>query len=99
MGQYCIMLYGRKRSSLPAGFYHMQSAAAPHSMYGFGDGEFVRLRDENGETWHGTVEAQTEDMVRYRFRDRKGRSLSGVSDGNGILLRDERGNTWRGFVS
>jgi hypothetical protein len=88
MGQDYIMLYGRKKTSLPAGFYHMQS-----------DGEFVRLRDESGETWQGTVEAQTEDMVRYRFRDRKGRSLSGVSDGNGILLRDERGNTWRGFVS
>ena len=70
------MLYGRKRSSLPAGFYHMQSAAAPHSMYGFGDGEFVRLRDESGEIWQGTVEAQTEDMVRYRFRDRKGRYVS-----------------------
>ena len=42
--------------------------------------------------------APQQAAIRYRFRNRKGRSLSGVSDGNGILLRDERGNTWRGFV-
>jgi hypothetical protein len=41
---------------------------------------------------------QTESILRYRFRNSKGRSISGLSDSSGILLRDERGNTWRGFV-
>ena len=76
----------------------MESAASPQRMFGFGDGEFVRLRDEKGETWQGSVDRESEDTVRYRFRNSKGRSLSGVADGSGILLRDERGNTWRGFV-
>jgi len=93
------MLYARKkRSQLPGGYYQMESSALPQRMYGFGDGEFVRLRDEKGDTWQGSVEVQNEDTIRYHFRNKAGRSLSGVADGNGILLRDERGNTWRGFV-
>jgi hypothetical protein len=67
-------------------------------MYGFGDGEYVRLRDEHGELWQGTVEVLFDDTVRYRFRDSRGRSITGISDRYGILLRDEKGNTWRGFV-
>ena len=83
---------------MPGGFYQLESASSPQRMYGFGEGEFVRLRDEHGDTWQGAVEMQTESTMRYRFRNSKGRSISGLSDSNGILLRDERGNTWRGFV-
>lgn len=42
--------------------------------------------------------AQSDDIVRYQFRDAKGKSISGISDSFGIVLRDEKGNTWRGFV-
>jgi hypothetical protein len=83
---------------MPGGFYQLESSASPQQMSGFGDGEFVRLRDEKGETWQGTVEVQNEDTIRYRFRNKHGRSISGLADSSGILLRDERGNTWRGFV-
>lgn len=93
------MLYARrKRSRLPGGFYQLESNHSPTSMYGFGEGEFVRLRDEHGGLWQGSVELLFDDTVRYRFRDARGRSITGISDRFGILLRDEKGNTWRGFV-
>ena len=93
------MLYSKRRQGKsPGGFYQLESTAEPRRLTGFGDGEFVRLRDENGEVWHGSADVQTEDMIRYQFRNAKGKSISGLADSNGILLRDERGNTWRGFV-
>ena len=92
------MLYSRRKRGTPGGYYHLESSSSPQRMYGFGEGDFVRLRDEHGDTWQGSVEVQCENILRFRFRNSKGRSISGLSDSNGILLRDERGNTWRGFV-
>jgi hypothetical protein len=37
-------------------------------------------------------------MIRYRFRDSKGKTVSGMSDAFGILLRDQSGKVWRGFL-
>jgi hypothetical protein len=93
------MLYRRRRARLsrvPGGFYRIENGH--RSVSGFGDGEYVRLRDENGAIWRGTAEPQGDDTVRYRFRDSNGNVISGISDRFGILLRDEHGNTWRGFV-
>ena len=67
-------------------------------MFGYGEGEFVRLRDEYGNVWNGMANSQGDNIVRYSFRDAKGRSITGISDSFGIVLRDEKGNTWRGFV-
>jgi len=67
-------------------------------MYGYGDGDFVRLRDEFGTIWNGRADIQDEDIIRYSFRDATGKSITGISDSHGIVLRDEKGNTWRGFV-
>ena len=92
------MLYQRRRRGQIGGYYHMESASSPHRMHGFGEGDFVRLRDEHGDTWLGSVTVEAENLVRYRFRNGKGRSITGLSDSSGILLRDEKGNTWRGFV-
>lgn len=80
-----------------SGYYRIQGKGAQF-LHGFGDGDFIRLRDENGKEWRGVAE-EFESMVRYRFRDPDGNHISGVSDGgSGIILRDEKGNTWRGFV-
>jgi hypothetical protein len=67
-------------------------------MFGYGEGDFVRLRDEFGNVWNGVAEPQGDNVVRFRFRDEKGKSITGISDSFGIVLRDEKGNTWRGFV-
>ncbi|HEU0119587.1 MAG TPA: hypothetical protein VFQ91_03610 [Bryobacteraceae bacterium] len=67
-------------------------------MSGYGEGGFVRLRDEFGTVWNGMADPQEDNIVRYRFRDASGRSITGISDSFGIVLRDEKGNTWRGFV-
>ncbi len=93
------MIYRRKRSrtSAPSGFYHFESAGKG-SVCGFGFGEYLRLRDENGNVWQGQAEPQGDNTVRYRFRDSNGNMLSGISDGGGIVLRDENGNTWRGLI-
>jgi hypothetical protein len=92
------MIYRRRRatSEAPGGFFQFQNAHK-QTVYGFGHGDYIRLRDEYGNMWRGTAEREDES-VRYRFRDDRGRAITGVSDSYGVLLRDERGNTWRGFV-
>ena len=44
------------------------------------------------------AEEQGDNIIRYRFRDASGKSITGISDSFGIVLRDDKGNTWRGFV-
>ena len=94
------MIYRRKRSysSTPSGFYRFENTRSRGGMSGYGDGDFVRLRDEYGNIWNGMAIAQDDNIVRYNFRDAGGKSISGISDSFGIVLRDEKGNTWRGFV-
>ncbi len=93
------MIYRRRRarSGLPSGFFRLEGTGRK-TVFGFGDGDWIRLRDEYGNVWRGTAEKQGDDAVRYRFRDSAGKMITGIADGYGILLRDERGNTWRGFV-
>jgi hypothetical protein len=67
-------------------------------MFGAGEAEYIRLRDEYGNVWRGWAERQDDFSVRYTFRDNSGNHISGVSDASGILLRDSRGKTWRGIV-
>ena len=81
---------------MPAGFYHLQSAG--NTVSGFGDGDFIRLRDEDGTVWQGTVDTHGGESLRYRFRDDKGNDISGYSDDFGVLLRDGKGRTWRGYI-
>ena len=84
-------------SRVKSGFYRIQGKNAQF-LQGFGDGDFIRLRDQKGNEWRGVAEVY-ESMIRYRFKDQDGNNISGVSDpSSGILLRDEKGNTWRGFV-
>jgi len=90
----------RKRRFSPraqSGFYQFGSDNRRHAS-GFGDGEYIRLRDDRGNIWRGLAEVQDDNTVHYRFRDSNGRSISGVADGFGILLRDDRGTVWRGYV-
>ena len=94
------MLSRRRRyraGRVPTGFYRFENLHHK-SVTGFGDGDYVRLRDEHGNDWRGTAEMQGDDTVRYRFQDNEGHMISGISDRSGIVLRDEHGNTWRGFV-
>ena len=93
------MLYRRKRrGGLPSGFFRISSSRS-RALYGMGDGDFIRLRDEHGNEWRGTAERHTDDTIRYRFTNAEGHSISGVSDGgHGVILRDERGTVWRGFI-
>ena len=67
-------------------------------MSGYGDGDFVRLRDEFGNVWRGQAEATEDKTIRFLFRDDDGRRISGICDSYGVTLRDERGNTWRGYI-
>lgn len=87
----------RRRTSTPAGFYQFESQSRRY-MCGYGDGDFVQLRDEFGNVWRGQAEATDEKTFRFIFRDGDGNRISGVSDSYGVTLRDENGNTWRGFV-
>ena len=69
-----------------------------HTVYGFGHGDYIRLRDEFGNVWRGVADRRDDNTVQYRFRDEKGQFITGISDSYGVVLRDERGKTWRGFV-
>lgn len=94
------MVYRRNQrlSSVPSGYYRFENVHGGGTLFGFGTGEFVRLRDEYGVEWNGTAEPQGDNITRYRFCSQHGKIISGVSDGSGIMLRDERGNAWRGFI-
>lgn len=86
-----------RQAQVPSGYFHF-SNTQHRSISGFGEGNYVRLKDENGDIWRGTAEMLDDRSVLYRFRNGTGKTISGVSDGYGILLRDERGQIWRGYV-
>ena len=94
------MIFGKRRGSgsIRGGFYHFVNPQSKSTLSGYGDGDFVRLRDEYGLVWTGTAEKQGPDLIRYRLRSEKGKTIAGISDTHGIVLRDEKGNTWRGFL-
>ncbi len=93
------MIYKQRRPRLghPGGFFHLQDSGR-RSMHGYGEAEYIRLRDEFGHIWRGWAERQSDKTVRYTFVDTAGKHITGVSDSYGIVLRDERGKTWRGIV-
>jgi len=93
-----MMLNRRRSGTAKTGYYRIQGNGGQF-LHGFGDGDFIRLRDEKGCEWRGTAEV-SDTTIRYRFQDQEGNYISGVSDeaSSGILLRDDKGNTWRGFV-
>lgn len=87
----------RRSTHVRFGRYHFENLRHG-AITGYGDGDFIRLRDEFGTEWTGTAEMQGDDTIRFRFRDPSGRYATGVGDYSGITLRDDKGNTWRGFV-
>jgi hypothetical protein len=93
------MIYqNRSRYSRQAGGFLRFRSADRQEIYGYGEGDYIRLRDEFGNVWIGSAIQEESNLVRYRFRDDNGRSISGVSDSYGVILRDDKGKTWKGFV-
>jgi hypothetical protein len=93
------MIYRRRqvRSSIPGGFHRFQNINRT-VVYGYGEGDYIRLRDEYGNVWRGMAVREDDHTIRYRFRDQNGCTITGICDSFGVILRDERGRTWRGFV-
>jgi hypothetical protein len=93
------MIYRRRfaHSLVPGGFFRFQNAQR-QTVHGYGEGDYIRLRDEFGNIWRGVATREADNTIRYRFRDQNGASISGISDAYGVVLRDERGRTWRGFI-
>lgn len=93
------MIYrGRSRyNRMPGGYFRFR-AADRTNVHGFGEGDYIRLRDEFGNVWSGSATQDQDNIVHYRFRDHRGMYITGVSDSYGVILRDEKGNTWRGFI-
>lgn len=86
------------RGSSVGGFFSLESGDRKSRVFGFGEGDYIRLRDEYGRVWRGSAERLTDNSVRFSFTDEDGRRITGMSDSHGIILRDDRGKTWRGFV-
>ncbi len=86
-----------RRCSVASGFYRFERPGAG-PLTGYGEGEFVELRDEFGNVWRGRADRSGDGSVYYLFRDSEGHTISGISDRFGIVLRDEQGNVWRGFI-
>lgn len=92
------MIYSRRRRPLfPSGYYRLENQLR-RTVCGYGEGDFVRLRDEFGNVWHGQAQLTEDQTLRLVFRDPSGARISGVWDGYGIVLRDEQGAVWRGFI-
>jgi len=94
------VIYRRRRGArkAPGGFFSFEEITTKARMHGFGHDEYIRVRDEYGQTWRGIAEEAADGTYRYTFRDGRGRSLSGMADAYGVTLRDEKGKTWRGFI-
>jgi len=87
----------RSRGPVNGGFFRFETEDR-RAIFGTGDGDFIRLRDEFGNTWLGRADQLGETLTRYYFRDAEGNSVSGISDNSGILLRDQNGKSWRGYI-
>ncbi len=87
----------RRRQRVHGGFFRFETADR-RILFGSGDSDLIRLRDEFGNSWWGVAEDLGENLIRYRFRDDHGNTVSGLSDHSGILLRDQHGKTWRGYL-
>jgi hypothetical protein len=94
------MIYGRHRrhTHIPGGFFHLEEEGTKTRVFGFGHGDYIKLKDEYGNVWQGSATRSDDNSVVYRFRDGKGRTLSGVSDNVTVTLRDGAGRTWKGFI-
>lgn len=94
-----LMIYRRNQAytRLAGGYVRLRSMDN-RSMFGHGYGDHIRLRDEFGTVWRGVADLEDGNLVRYRFRDDKGHSISGISDSYGVLLRDDKGRSWRGSI-
>lgn len=93
------MIY-RNRSRytrLPGGYLRFRGSDRS-TVHGFGEGDYIRLRDEYGNVWMGSATRDHDDVVRFRFRDPRGAYITGVADNYGVILRDDKGNSWRGFI-
>ena len=88
----------RIRTQVPGGFFYLEEERTKTRASGYGYGDHIKLKDDYGNEWLGSASRNDDNSVVYRFRDRKGRSLTGVSDGAVLTLRDEKGATWKGFV-
>src|SRR5437667_3093611 len=88
----------RKRPRTTGGFFHLEEEKTKTRVFGHGQGDHIKLKDEYGNIWHGSAERTPDNAVVYRFRDSRGRTLTGVSDNLVVTLRDEKGRTWKGFV-
>ena len=83
---------------MPSGFFSFEEEKTKVRMHGFGQGDYIRLKDDLGHIWRGSAEKAADGSFRYVFRNNHGKTVSGLADGLGITLRDERGKTWRGFI-
>jgi len=99
---YLAVIFQRKRvhTKVAGGFFHIQELKSRTNIYGYGHGDYVRLRDEFGNVWKGSAETLSDASTRYTFRDANGHTITGLSnaDSSGIILRDARGKSWRGFL-
>ena len=94
------VIYKRRRANrrAPGGFFSFEQITTKSRMHGFGYDDYIRVRDEYGQTWRGVAEEAADGTYRYTFRDGRGRTLSGMADAYGVTLRDEKGRTWRGVI-
>ena len=88
----------KTRERIPGGFFYLEEERTKTRVSGYGYGDHIKLKDEYGNEWLGSASRADDNSVVYRFRDRKGHSLTGVSDNVALTLRDERGATWKGFI-
>jgi len=82
---------------IPGGFLSFEDAGAKTRVYGFGYGDHIQMRDQQGNVWRGSAEQGPDETVRYRFHGPAGLVITGMSDSWGMTLRDDRGRIWRGF--
>jgi hypothetical protein len=94
------MVYERKRKLRTGSnfFIHLEDEKTQESICGYGVDGYIRLKDERGNVWSGSVERGPDDQLYYRLKDGAGRFMTGLASAYSSVFRDERGNTWKGFL-
>jgi hypothetical protein len=94
------MIYAktRKRQQLPGGFFHLEEERTKTRVFGYGHGDYIKLKDEYGNVWLGSAVRNADNSIVYRFRDPKGNALQGISSGGTVTLRADNGTIWKGFI-
>ncbi len=93
------MLYQRKTrlKSYGQGSIHLEEESSKLRVSGYGNGDFVSLKDEFGTTWAGFSYRGEDNRTYYHVTNPDGKRMTGVANDSSISFRDDSGRLFKGL--